>query len=105
MAKPWIADADMARNCSAQISRKQDCAEYGSTRNEISRDTGQQKDADSDGELNGISQFAESLDRRRGQWPDQLKARIHQQEKHDEAAHDPSRPERLAGGGSVYRRE
>jgi len=105
MAEPSIAYADMAGNRSAQISGEQDCAEDGSSRNEIYGDAGQQKDADSAGKLNGISQFAESLDCRHRQWPDQLKARIHQQEQHDEAADDPSGPERPAGSGSLFRRK
>jgi hypothetical protein len=60
VAEPWIAHANMARNRAAQISREQDCTKNRRTRNQIESNATQQKNAESGGKLNGISQFPES---------------------------------------------
>jgi hypothetical protein len=92
MAEPRIADANVAGNRAAQISSEQDCPKYRRAGNQIESDAAQQKDANVGGELHGLSQFAESLYGRCGQWPDEFEACIHQQEQHDKAADDPSGP-------------
>jgi len=83
MAEPGIADADMARNRPAQISREKNGTENRCARDRIKRDTGQQKNADAGGEPNRISQLSECLYRRRRQRLNQFESRIYKQEQYD----------------------